>query len=305
LNYTFVVTEDLFAKNDPALNNFTGGITNDDDNWYWGNMYYISPEAEGPDRTLLSVDLAFVPSEGSFTDESAILYILEYGPAGPIIDFGNLNANSELPPNLHPEFNPKAAYIITTNELINAGAGQVFSIYGDELLDPATFQPLGEQIVMNPGKLYGAIIQFEEDGLEVPFSRDVDYGTGVGILYVDNSEGQKQYFSGYINISAPVVRMRTGIINSADDMIGKELKPLNVFPNPTSEDVNIEFEMDRPDQFKMDIIDMQGKSVISRSIEGNNKNSLHENLGSFQSGKYIIRIISEDGVRSAPLIIVR
>jgi len=305
ISYLFEVTEDLFAKNDPSLNNFTGGITNEDDTWFWGNLYYISPEVDEMGRSLMSIDLAFVPTEDDFEGENAILYILEYVQDGPIMTYGDLNANSELPPNIHPEFNAVGAYIITSQMMEDAGAGQVFSISGDEFADPNSFIPLEEQLVMNPGKLYAAVVQHEGDGLRMPFTRDVNYGTGVGLLYADNANGQKQYFSGYINISGPIVRMRTGLISSTNEVVGEELTPLHVFPNPAYDRVNIEFDNAQGEELYLDFVDMQGRSVRQTKLNSGQNTMIQEDLNTFQSGQYIIRIISKDGVQTAPLIITR
>ncbi len=304
--HLFVVTEDIFSKNAPDANDFTSATTREDDTWYWGNMYFMSPDASEEERTLHSIELAFLPANDEYQPgDGALVYILEYVPEGPIIDFGSLNANSELPPNLHPDFEPVAAYIIETEELVNAGAGQVFSIGGETLLDPNTFTPLEDAVVMDPGKLYGAIVQHEGDALLQPFSSIAQYGTSVGILYTIGAQGSVQYFSGFTDISGPIVRMKVGDLPNTTESVLREAMPLDVYPNPTSDVLNIDFEMDAPGQLEITVYDITGKMVMHSRMDGQQINNIQQDVSSLENGNYYIQIAAEDGLRVSRFIIAR
>ncbi len=304
--HRFVVTEDLFAKGPPDVTDFTLGLTREDDNWYWGNMYYISPDASEKERTLHSVDLAFFPNNAEYQPgDGALLYILEYVPEGPIIDFGSLNADNETPPNFHDDFEPVAAYFIQDDELQNAGAGQLFSIGGENLVDPNTFQPLDDVVVMNPGKLYGAIVQHEGNALFQAYTDDAQYGISVGILHTVSAQGSFQYFGGFTDVSAPIVRMRVGDIENTTGSVLRQAIPLDVYPNPTSDILNIDFEMDAPSELEITVYDITGKVVMHSKVDGHQTNNIQYDVSSLETGNYYIQIAAEDGLRVSRFIIAR
>ncbi len=301
----FVVTDDLFAKEDPAITSFGGGVTNPDDTWYWGNLYYIAGDFEEGTPVFKGAEMAFVPTAGEFDGENAIVHLLEYVPSGPDIDIGNLNANSDLPPELHPDFNQIAFGIISTDLLEDAGSGGIVELDVSQFRNP-DFSPFeGDYIELNEDKLYAVVLQLEQDALRLPASASILYDANVGVLYVDNTDGVKTYFSGYTSLGGPVARMRTSVLVSTDEIIPFEPQQVQIYPNPTASDLYLNFENEQPTDVQIELFDMQGRMLMQRNYQNVGNEVIQNDVRTYQSGSYIIRIKTDRGVQSEPVIITR
>nr|MBS0038078.1 T9SS type A sorting domain-containing protein [Saprospiraceae bacterium] len=303
--FSFVVTETLFAKDDLSRTSFAGGITNPDDSWYWGNLYFISPLIdEIANAYFLGAEFAFVPTEGSYTDENAVVHLLEFVPEGPIVNYQALNENSNLSPQDHPSWNQVALAIITTDMLENAGVGGLLQVDVSDFLDPVTFQPIDDPLILNAGKLYGVIVQHEGDQLRMPVTT-VSYSTGVGLLYVDNASGSKQYFSGYSGNGGPIVRMITEVFpNSVNPELTLE-NIINVYPVPASNDLYVDLEMEHPTDVQFQLYDMQGRLLNQTHHKNVTKETIHTDTRRYQSGNYIIRVQTLTGSESRSVLILK
>jgi len=304
LERRFVVTDDIFAKEDPAVTSFGGGVTNPDDNWYWGNLYYV-PGGLGGKPVFNGVELSFVPTAGQFSGENAAVHLLEYVPAGPEISISDLNANSDLPPQFHTLFEPVAIGIIDSLMLNEAGPGGIVRMDVSQFLDP-NFAPIeGDYIELNEDKLYAVVLQMEEDALRLPASSSILYNTVVGILYVDNANGVKQYYSGYTSLGGPVARMITSVFVSTEDIAPFTPRSVQIYPNPTANDLYLNFDLEQPTDVRVELFDMQGRLMMHRNYENVGNEVIQSDVRTYQSGNYIIRIKTDRGVQSEPVIIAR
>ncbi len=303
--HNFIVTENLYAKDDPVRNSFSGGITNSDDSWVWGNMYYISPESGDNGRPLfLGAEMAFVPTAGEYSDEFAIVYLLEYVPTGPFVNFQQMNAAADVAPPEHPDWNEIALSIVDVDQLMAAGNGQVFRLWSGDFLNPSDFNPFEEPIELNPGKLYALVVLHEGDGLRMPITT-INYSAGVGLLWVDNTAGNKQYFSGYTNNGGPIVRMITDVWPvSVDDQFNID-QFINIYPVPTSDDLYIEMSLEQPTDINYQIFDLQGRLLESSNIRDVSREVIRNDVRAYQSGNYYIRIQTPQGNSTRPFIIMQ
>jgi len=300
----FVVTDDIFAKEDPAVTSFGGGVTNSEDNWYWGNVYYI-PDGLGGTPVFNGVELSFVPTAGEFSGENPAVHLLEYVPAGPDISISDLNANSDLPPQFHTLFEPVAIGIIDSVLLNEAGPGGILRMDVSQFLDPNFVSIEGDYIELNQDKLYAVVLQMEGDALRLPASSSILYNTAVGILYVDNANGVKQYYNGYTSLGGPVARMITSVFVSTEDIAPFTPKSVQIYPNPTSNDLYLNFDNEQPTDVRLELFDMQGRLLMHRNYENVGNEVIQSDVRTYQSGNYIIRIKTDRGVQSQPVIIAR
>lgn len=81
--------------------------------------------------------------------------------------------------------------------------------------------------------------------------------------------------------------------------------PMNVFPNPVSGRLNVSFELPGDAIFSLDILDITGRQVMAledkRMAAG--KHSCYYNLGSLETGVYLLRLKAGDAVIAKKLII--
>lgn len=84
------------------------------------------------------------------------------------------------------------------------------------------------------------------------------------------------------------------------------LSDINIYPNPTSDVLNMEMELAQDAQIELVIIDATGKTVLSRSLnqmEGLNKLTL--NMYDLSSGIYMMNVVSENEMLTKRFVIQR
>ncbi len=292
----------MFSKNDPSITEFTDGIANEDDEWYWGNLYYISPYTV---CTLRAIETSLIPSEGN-DGGPVFLSILEYQPDGPSMFYDELNINRSSNPNTHPEFKP-IAYTFIKPEMIRDNPGETITIFSDQLLDVETWAPMHiSGLELNPGKVYAVGLHVKGDEYKLPYTEGARFKTGVGLLYTKNEDGQMEYAPGYENINGPVIRMHVydHVISSTEGNI-RLVEPMHVYPNPTNDILNLEFDMESPGELEITVFDVAGKAVIHEKVTGEESNFIQQDVSSLEAGSYHIRISAEDGFRTSHFVISR
>jgi len=292
----------MFSKNDPYITEFTEGIANEDDEWYWGNLYYISPYTV---CTLRAIETSLIPLEG--TDGGpVVMSILEYQPEGPSMLYDELNINRTSNPNTHPEFKP-IAYTFIQPEMIRDNPGKPIKIFYDQLLDPETLEPINfAHVELNPGKLYAVGLHVKGDEYKIPYTEGFSYKSGVGLLYAKNEDGQMEYSPGYENVNGPIVRMHVydEVISSTESDI-RVVEPLHVYPNPTNDILNLEFEMGAPGELEIIVFDVAGKVVIHEKVTGEEINYIKQDVSSLAPGSYHIQVSTKQSIRTSHFVIAR
>ena len=76
----------------------------------------------------------------------------------------------------------------------------------------------------------------------------------------------------------------------------------NVYPNPASSEINIEFDNKTNDNLTIDIFDLQGRLVFSEKLDNYNK-QLSVNISSLQSGTYVL-IVSNGNLQARQVFVV-
>jgi hypothetical protein len=74
--------------------------------------------------------------------------------------------------------------------------------------------------------------------------------------------------------------------------------PVTVYPNPTNGLTTISFEINQPDQIKISVLDMQGKTVFILPEErySNGKHNVELDLGKIPAGVYTIKLDGHSGI---------
>ncbi len=85
----------------------------------------------------------------------------------------------------------------------------------------------------------------------------------------------------------------------------QKLYDLNLFPNPVSEDLNIDFQLLRGEDLTIDILDMTGKvlDVISEDYFRANRIRISHNVNNLAQGVYVLRFKSEVGIITKRFIV--
>lgn len=98
---------------------------------------------------------------------------------------------------------------------------------------------------------------------------------------------------GPYNTSEFPLTLWTYTVNSTTDL--KNSDWVNIYPNPTSEKINIEVEKFQAEMMQINVFDMTGNILLSRKYESQSlEGSKFEiNTSAFNTGTYIVEIISE------------
>ena len=77
-----------------------------------------------------------------------------------------------------------------------------------------------------------------------------------------------------------------------------------VFPNPSSQEINLQFTH-HVDGDLAEIIDLNGQVVKSIALPENKTEAFKANISDLQIGMYCVKVISKQGIVQEPLIIAR
>lgn len=120
--------------------------------------------------------------------------------------------------------------------------------------------------------------------------------------------------SGMVNMyeNLPVNRRYTvtegsGTVTAVDDLPAG-LKEINVFPNPFSDQLNVELSLNKNNNLKISILDLNGKVLIdypSESIFAGKRTRVLDNLKLPAAGVYLLRLQTETGVFLGKVVFMR
>ena len=88
----------------------------------------------------------------------------------------------------------------------------------------------------------------------------------------------------------------------------KSFDNVSVYPNPTSDNINIRINANQPSTAKISVLDYTGKVVKSLNANQtifNGSNDLSFNVGSLNNGTYIIKIENNEGVNTQRFTIIK
>lgn len=307
-SFPFVLTETLYALDNPEITTFQNSVLRQDPSWFWGAAYYIAPQGDGEETLFHGSSHAFRVEGDEYTNEIALVYLLEFVPdGGPSYDFTEVISPAlETTPDFHPAFTQKAVAIIDTEMLSSVGQGEILNLPFSSYLDPDNLTPLPGPLSLQENKLYFLVTQIDQDGVEpslrIAFDPSVSYDNRInnGILFTNDRN-----FTGFSDAQAPVIRMHLGdIINSNTTITASGLN-VSTFPNPATEYLNIQFPGDFSGKVELEIYDVQGRKLLTSNHNVINGTPLIENLSNFNSGQYFVRLITKGGEETVQIMITR
>ena len=94
-------------------------------------------------------------------------------------------------------------------------------------------------------------------------------------------------------------------INELDGSSKKDIVRLNIYPNPASQNVFIEYNTTKPGQVKVNISDLSGRSVLQKDyrIINSDNNVLQLDISNLKKGVYLISLDNSESIISNKLIV--
>jgi len=322
-SYAFQVSDNVYSMTDPTLT--TSGSTGSSptlpagaDAWVWGNKYYISemPEPTATDTFVprfLGSEHIYVSPDDDFAGDEAVVLLLEFTQPGPLYDFngvvagpGNADLNT-LPTFDHPGFNTVAFAIVDETKLSNAGSGNLLQLDHTDFFDAVNNLPIEEPIILDDDRIYFVVTQVSDDNVGnvriASISSDLDAATS--LLYWPNANGEMRNWTGFIG-SVPVARMITDValINSDPSVIQRDAE-MTVYPQPTADKMYIDMDLEEPSDVQLEYIDMSGQVVKTSEHKNVRSQTIEENVQTIQTGSYIIKLTTKNGIKTTKVMVIK
>lgn len=294
-SFIFAVTDSLFSKDNGATRSIAPA---DDDNYTYGNVYYVE---NGDGMYARYVSWGLVNADELVGNAVSIL-LYEWD--------GDTNGDGYM--NLAE---------VTSNSPI---AFNSYIIQGDEDTSPLTM-PIdldNNAIPLSDDKYYVIVVQYVQQADETFFmlaSDDYDYAAMN--FYTDSLERPR--YAGLLDVGnsgdiwtigfgmdiVPVVRMSIG--NNPDiygDAIVSTSEPLlaantvTAFPVPADKFTNIEMNFDEvANNVSLELFDLQGKLIRRNTLDNVSQYTMNYPTADLQNGTYMIRVRTENGIRTIQL----
>lgn len=164
-------------------------------------------------------------------------------------------------------------------------------------------------IVLDPGSRYIAAIEYQGDAL------DLIHNLGERITYYNTlgsdqfntmvyDYGDEQWFTGGFGLGmVAIVGMDLEIVMTpTEELLTSE--ELQIFPNPTSDYIKINMNLDRPQSVNVYLTDVAGKilNITNRTRFGSG--TIEVDVQSVPSGTYFLNVTTADGMRTEKISVV-
>ncbi|MEL7250182.1 MAG: T9SS type A sorting domain-containing protein [Bacteroidota bacterium] len=303
LNFIFAVTDTVFAK---EAGRTRGIFLPDDRAWYIGNCYYVPDGVEWYARymSFMVENASEVIANDGLNSVITILYESD----------GDVNGDGRISPDEY------ALGPIAFNEYVFDGTE-------DEVLITIPADVEGEGIPLTSGKYYLAVIQYpgfnEEDNLAISASEAINYNANnfitdsVGIVQysdvVDLTSEQPSFFTGgFSGTVVPVVRLTIGDSPDLDShthvpfttTVLPEEYEIEVFPNPATENFNIEFKFPDVQDVLIRLYDQAGRILIQQELDRVRQARYRYDLDkTIPAGTYFLQLDTDAGSRTEKVVV--
>lgn len=280
----FRVTSNIFqaetGNNDFAGENAVGGLPI----WDLGNLYHTGSDFMG--QQYVGTSITFAPFDfsdaNSLQGKSVIIGLMEVTDD---FDFGDDNQFLE-DPNLLPI---GLSQLVFTNQ-INGGTITV-------PLEEAS--GIGGPVLLKEDTDYFAIIGFQQDSTGNIFNSELDYGDNRISFVAYNGS----WFNGFSNSTdVPLIRLNVSIYNSTDEKPLPE-SAMNIFPNPVSNQLSANFDLEATTKATVTISDVSGKLLMMQEYDNLATGTLQYNTSQYANGVYFIRLATPEGTRTIKFVV--
>jgi hypothetical protein len=295
LTEKFVITENLFATdrgNVTTANNRQDLFeANQTYRYHYGNLYQtVNPGI----ATHISFGIGNAPAVFADNPDFDLVNVVLYN--GDADNDGNLDFSGT------PSFDDLSpvglgTYLITGNE----GAQEILTT---EILSITG----ADFITINADGAYYAVIKYDGDATSATTcpsfigSDYVPYGTFTTCLYL----GATFYNAGWADASVLARLHVDETPSSTDNLAPLDKAQARVFPNPTSEFVNLELDLQNPAQeVRLDLINFDSRVVGSYKLQNVQKGTFDFSIAHLPAGVYFFSVKTPEGYRSIPFTVIR
>lgn len=274
---TFIVSEDLFSKDDGNIVAATepNGVNGP---WEIGNYYLI----EGDGYEAFEVDFSVASSEDTHQGQEVTVFLYRIEEDDNTGDF--TEDDVEVVGFATYEFTDEVSFTLVTvelNDLIEGTPG----------------------VALEAGVEYLLTVQYQLDML-APYSLYPYFYDVATVIKDDNDE----WFLGGFGPELTVpVRMRIreqGATSTKEPELAEN--QVQIFPNPASDQIMVNLELETINEWvELEIVDARGVKLFATQLENIRTEQLPVVTSAFPSGNYFLRVRSAEGVKTKRFTIQR
>jgi len=180
-------------------------------------------------------------------------------------------------------------------------ATEFINLAGENQSDP---------IVLQPGSRYIAAIEYTGNALELihNISERITYypasfGSEQFSTMIYRSEDKQWYTYGFGSGFVAVIGMDVTIeMTATENLLTKE--EVRVFPNPTSDYIRIQMNLDRPQDVNVYLTDVSGKILRMTNRTRFLNETIELDVQAVPAGTYFLNVTSADGMRTEKITVV-
>jgi hypothetical protein len=275
----FLVTETLWSKDNATI---SGSRPGDGGDYLMGNLYTststVLPETRFFENVIFNA--AVNPVDAPLAGKEATIILARV--KDDVVDAGwnTFDVNADL----------------TTNEGLDLLAfvphtftGANFDLQTVELLN---FDE--EAIEIEPGTRYIIALQYagESNVVFQGIANDLDYFQISTILYTS-----QWFLGGFGADNAATIRLTTrAAVSTEDNPLPAE--SMTLFPNPTSERISLDINLENTGLTNILLMDMTGKIMQVKEYDNLANGTYEFNTSSYPNGIYMARLVTADGSRT-------
>ena len=169
--------------------------------------------------------------------------------------------------------------------------------------------PDQEDIVLEPGSRYIAAVEYTGPAADLVhnISERITYYPSLGseqfaTMIYDYSVG-RWHPAGFASGGVAIIGMDVKVVTTPTEEL-LSTKEVRVFPNPTSDYIRIDMNLDRPQQVNVYLTDVSGKLLTMTDRSNFLNGTIEVDVQSIPAGTYFLNITSPDGMRTEKISIV-
>jgi hypothetical protein len=297
----FIITENLFSKDDGATGGIRPGAGGDYD---VASIYEIGafPASDSLKFVASSVQVAAgTNDEDGPMDGRQVTVILYKVNDGIEPDLSN------FPPS--PKDGMEAG--MTSIAFAQLEFPAEYDDYSATAPMAATLLPLDptvDEIVLEPNAQYMVGVSYADDNNVIfqGWSDDRNYlGNLAYLLWIQNEESW--FLNGFGADTAPVIRLNMEVLPVQQDNIPLPENAMNIFPNPVTagNNMNVQVDLEAAQDAMLLVTDVEGKVVSLQNFDQIQQETLQAQTSHLAAGQYFIRLSTNEGTRTMKFTVVR
>lgn len=281
---TFVTTDNIFSKEDGNIGGVRPGGGGD---YQFGNLFRMSPLAgDGFKATLAQFGAGKSSADGPIAGESVTIFL--YKVSDDVLpDFSNFDDSStgqgddlEIVGFNNYSFPEEYEnYDLADVELLNIDA------------DPG--------IDLEAGGRYFLVVSYEGTATTI-FA-----GTDIGINYFFQISTivftSNWFLGGFGPDNAAAVRMTIEMVDNTDTQPLKETA-MNLFPNPASDELTVDLDLDVEGDAMIIIASADGKIMMMREYDNVQDENMTFDISNYPAGSYFVRVGTLEGTKTKQFV---